>query len=454
MSENNHSYKKSLKYSIIDGCAYSVMTGFGETYLSPFAIFLNAGNTIIGLLAALPQLVGTFAQLLSANLLDRTLKRKPLIIPEAIVQMFLWLPIFVLPFLWPAQGPILLLIMVALYMGAINFTIPPWSSLMGDLVPTHKRGDYFGKRNRVTSIFVFVSMLSAGFILHLFKPVNEWLGFAIIFAVAFIARGVSSYYLAKMKEPPYQVSSHDCFTLWDFIRRSPKSNFARFVFYVALINFAVLISGPFFTVYMLRDLGFSYGQFTIINAVNMLSQVLSMRYWGRLGDRFGNKKIITVTGWLIPFVPILWLFSADFYWLLIAQVAAGVIWSGFAIGSSNYLFDAVSPPKRARCVAYSSLFTNSGMFLGAMLGGVLSNYCPTGFWLVGWEINLVSSLQILFLVSGLVRGVISAVFLPLIREVREVENITTWRLIFQMGPVKVILGPVIELFSDSGKKNL
>jgi hypothetical protein len=47
------------------------MMGIGETYLSAFALFLKASTPQIGLLASLPPLLGSLAQLLSAWLRSR-----------------------------------------------------------------------------------------------------------------------------------------------------------------------------------------------------------------------------------------------------------------------------------------------------------------------------------------------------------------------------------------------
>lgn len=452
MNNQVNDKKKSLRYSIIEGCAASMMSGFGEGYISPFAIFLKASNILIGFLAAIPPVIGTIAQLVSVNILDRSGKRKSLVIPGIVIQMMMWLPIFFLPLIFPSIGLILLVITVAIYTGAVSFAVPAWNSLMGDLVDAKKRGSYFGKRNRLVSIFSFGSTLIAGLvILEYFKPRNEWVGYAIIFGIAFISRGVSAYFMDKMSEPPYAVKSEDKFTLWDFIRRSPKSNFAHFVFYFALINMAIATCGPFFAVYMLRDLKFSYAQYTIINAVMIITQFMVMRYWGRLCDRYGNRKILSFTGWIIPFVPMAWLLSSNFYAIAVYQVFSGLVWSGFGLASGNFIFDAVSPPKRARCVAYFSLLTNTGVFLGSIFGGWLSLYLPGTLSLFGWQIVLASSLQVLFLVSGLLRLLIAALFLSRIKEVRPVEPITTWELIFNFSMIKPVLGPIFEIFTGVGK---
>jgi len=45
-----------------DAAAYAVMMGIGETYLSAFALFLKGSTPQIGLLASLPPLLGSLAQ--------------------------------------------------------------------------------------------------------------------------------------------------------------------------------------------------------------------------------------------------------------------------------------------------------------------------------------------------------------------------------------------------------
>ena len=62
----------SLRKSLKDAAAYSSMAGFGETYFSAFAVFLKASTAQIAIIAALPPLLGSLAQLFSAWLGNRT----------------------------------------------------------------------------------------------------------------------------------------------------------------------------------------------------------------------------------------------------------------------------------------------------------------------------------------------------------------------------------------------
>ena len=81
---------RSLRHSVKDAAAYSVMTGAGETYFSAFAVFLKATTTQMALLASLPSLLGSFAQLFSAWWGHRRGLRKSLILTGVYLQAVTW----------------------------------------------------------------------------------------------------------------------------------------------------------------------------------------------------------------------------------------------------------------------------------------------------------------------------------------------------------------------------
>ncbi len=51
----------------------------------------------------------------------------------------------------------------------------------------------------------------------------------------------------------------------------------------------------------------------------------------------------------------------------------------------NFLLDAVSPPKRARCTAYLNLIQSFGILVGGVAGSIMINYIPNHIGSVRWE---------------------------------------------------------------------
>jgi len=247
--------ERSLSHSLKDGAAYAAMIGVGETYISAFALFLRASAPQIGLLASLPGLLASFAQLLSAWIGRLTGHRKRIVLVGASLQALAWLPITALPVFYRDAALPLLIASVVLYQFGAHLATPQWGSLMGDIVPGRRRGRFFALRTRIVTQVTFVSLVAGGVILHLFDMNDATLwGFMIVFGIAMLARMISVYHLAKMHDPSGHVAVLEVPIEKAWWRRLRESNFVRFSLFFALMQFAVAIASPFFAVYMLRDL--------------------------------------------------------------------------------------------------------------------------------------------------------------------------------------------------------
>jgi MFS family permease len=309
------------------------------------------------------------------------------------------------------------------YYASVGFTGPAWNSLMGDLTMAKARASYFGRRGGLSQLVLFLSMIAAGLILEHFDTLHKpFIGFGVIFAASFLSRTASVYTLTRHYEVPYKKVKDSYFSFYQFLARSPKSNFAHFVFFVSLMSFAVQVSAPFFATYMLRDLEFSYIKYTIAQGFYIVAQFLAMRRWGPFADRYGNRLVLRITSAIMPIVPILWLFSRHYYYIIGLQVLAGLTWGGWFLCTATFMFDAVTPPKRARCAAYLNFFNCIGIFAGAMLGGYISKFAPQTLITGVITIMLFSPLQFVFLLSGILRLIVVFIFMPTVHEVRDVEK--------------------------------
>src|SRR5437016_4770232 len=101
-------HESGRRFGIRDGLFQAVTQSSGEQYLSAFALLLNATPFHLSVLSALPQLVGTWAQLVSVKVSRWFPSRKSQVLWGMIGQSVSWLPIVVLPLLWPEIGPWLL----------------------------------------------------------------------------------------------------------------------------------------------------------------------------------------------------------------------------------------------------------------------------------------------------------------------------------------------------------
>jgi MFS family permease len=437
--------RMSLRYSVVDGAFSAAMIGFGESFFVAYGLFLKATTLQVGLLSALPQALGSLLQFFSSRLIHDFGSRKRLVVWAAFLQGMMYLPVALVLFVDSARVWFLLGL-VSLYWAFGMILGPAWNSWMGDLVAEDRRGSYFGKRSKITGAATFLALLLSGLILQQFQGGAQsapYTGFALIFLLALGSRMISALFLAKQYEPPYEAPREPAFSFLEFLHQASQRNYGRFVLYLALMNFSVFLSAPFFTPYMLQDLGLSYLSFTTVNAAAVVAKVLSMPVWGRTADRFGARRVLSLTGTLMPLVPVLWLVSGDVAWLLAIQIYAGFIWGGFEIAAFSFIFDTTSPRNRATCVAYYNIINGVALISGALLGSVIVR-----------ENDLFRSPYLLvFFVSGLLRSIASLLFLPRIREVRIVETIGYSRLFLKVVSSMPTMGVMYSLIPFRKKES-
>lgn len=450
---NDAAVEKSLRHSLKDAAAFATMVGIGETYFSAFALFLKASTPQIGLLASLPPLLASFVQLLSAWLGRLTLQRKVIVLIGATVQAFTWLPLMILPVVFSDMAVPIMIACVVLYQCGAHLSTPQWASLMGDIVPTRRRGRFFGRRTKIVSLITFLSLAVGGIVLQVASTNGRTLqGFMVLFGVAMIARLVSVYHLARMHDPSGHVAAMEAPTSVAWWLRLRQSNFVRFSVFFAMMQFSVAIASPFFTVYMLRDLNFSYVAFMTNTGVAILAQFLTLNQWGRISDVFGNRRILAATGVVIPLMPLLWTFSSNYWYLLFIQGISGLTWAGFTLSASNFLYDLISRDKRVTYLAIHNVLASFGIFCGAMLGGYLGATLPATVEAFGYKLSWLSPLLGVFVISTIARAITAAVLLPKIREVRNVRPISFTQLIFRITRVNALAGVFFDVIGTKPRE--
>ncbi len=437
--------RQTQTLSIWEGSLWSVMWGMGESYVAPFALFLGASNLVMAFIGTAPVLITAIAQLFGALLLDRIGRRKPIIRAGTIVQALALVPLFLLPLLLPTGGMIALMVCIALYFFAFGTCVSPWISMMGDVVDPDERGRYFSNRSRICTYAMTAGLLLAGIITNEWKAIGYTaVGFGFLFGISAIAR-FTTYILIQhhYDAPLVHQKFDDSFSVWDFISGFRRSNFTRFTFTIGLMNGTANIAGPFFAVYMLRDLHWSYLQFTLNMLTFLISQTLFVRWWGGIGDRHGNRSVLVATSCLLPILPVLWLFSTNYFYLLFAQLVSGATWSGFNLAATNFVYDSVPQTRRARAFSYYSLANGCFSVLGGMLiGAFIAEHAPSEINLGMVNISLLSSLPVVFVVSGIARAIAAAIMLPQFSEVRETEPISTVRILWRLGIGQPLFGQV------------
>jgi MFS family permease len=409
----------TMSASRIEGVLKSVKTGISTNFAAPFGLALGMSATTVSLLTAIPQLFGSFSVLFIENLIRFVRKRKKLMVAASYLESYTYLFILLMAAL-SINHPWLLIVLVTLDAIFINIQYPIWNSIMSDTVPNNILGRYFGIRNLLVGISSLVSVIIAGFVLNqTAKFSHPLLGFAIIFGVAFFAAYGGSGFQSKMIDPNPKIKSSSKHSFKEFIFTIKDNNFGRYTWFFTMFQMFVFISAPFYAIYMLRVLKFDYMTFTIITTASAITALLSMRIWGNLVDRYGSKKIMSITAFMIPFSPIFWILTTNWKALAGIEAVSGILWAGFNISCSTFMFESVKPEHKVKFYTYNKVLYGVGVFVGSLIGIAFINLPPVIFS---------SSFLLIFFVSGMSRLVTSLIFIPIIDE----EKVVT--INFKSGP--------------------
>ena len=445
---------KSLKLSIKEGSLASVSSGLGLSYFSPFALAMNATASQVGILHAVINLLPALVQVKASALLEK-FSRKKIVLYGVMIKILLFIPIILTGVLFYYGVPHMVWVLiglVGLFYAFAAIAHPAWFSWMGSLVPEEERGKYFSRRNRAAGFFGVITMVVGALILDGAKSFGgvrgevlgfTLLGFGVLFALSGIVRLWSWTLLARQYEPRLKVRKKDCFSFWEFLKAAPSNAFGRFSLFRGVISIMVGIASPFWVVYMISGLGFSYVWFMAITVSGTLFQLMFLPLLGKFSDRFGNIKLMRVCSILIFLVPGLWLLSAlissgivvKIYLLFVPAIFSGFAWAGYNLAANNYVYDAVKQRKRAFGVSYMNLIVGVGMFVGASVGSLIA-------WI---GVPFMDVILFIFVVSMVGRFLVAVFGVKYLHEVRHVHKFSSHYLIKEFRPMRGVVREVHNL---------
>lgn len=280
-----------------------------------------------------------------------------------------WLVMGFLPWMGPHRHWIFATVVVVSTLGN-SICAVAWSAAMGELVPLHLRGRYFGRRNMIFGFWTLVVVLTAGFVADHFH--NSLPVFAIIFTTAALMRFVGLYFLLRMKFPAPVLRPSEQKEQWvDYLNVFKASNYMWLLVFVGLWGFALNLGNPFYSVYILRELPLSISHLTVLTTLQSLGALITLPAWGILSDRFGSKPVMLTCSflWASIALPAWFIAGPDrYYHLFLSYLLVGGATAGFQLCQFNLMVKMIpartTAPFISVFLAGISLMTAAGPLVG------------------------------------------------------------------------------------------
>jgi len=355
------------------GMAFSEPTSVLPVFLSHF----TGSLTMIGVFSALIQGGGVLPLLFVANRLEKTRRKKPVLVAAIWVRAAAWGVLGVLVFFWRGGDTTLvlmaLLVLLFIFSFAGGVAAVPFNDLWGKTLPATLRGRFFGHRQ----LWGGVMALGAAYVVKrvlgdpdLVFPNN----YGLLFLLSFAFLVISYIALSSVREPEGEILETPrrlSVFLGQSLRMVREDRvFGRFLLSRLGIGFGTFAL-PFYVLYGQQELWMPAERIGLLIGAQVAGAILSNIIWAELSDRVGNRIVIRLTGLVGVLIPVLTLLSTHVLGstLLVAVFALiGVQISGTGIGFSNYLLEIAPAPLRPAYIATAGTVAGSA-FLLPIAGG-------------------------------------------------------------------------------------
>ncbi len=383
-----------------DGLVSNISESFVANFTNPFALALGATNTQMGVMSSITNLAAALALLPGARLDERVASRRRIVVFGSLLHRLLLIAIALLPLLFGIRAIYVFIALVALRQFFVQIGFPAWSAFTADLVPARIRGRYFGSRNIGLALAALIFTPIAG---RLADVIGLPQGYQASFVIAALVGFGATLVFRRIPDPPRSRSADEDvpqskLPLVALLRGHPR--FAAFSAVAVLWNLSIMVAGPYFSVYIVRNLAASPTQIGLLAAANSLMNILGQRVWGRLNDHRGAAWVMAATGLMIPLVPAFYALVPNAWFLLAVEGFSGFMWSGYGLSSFNLMLGLAPAEQRARFSAVYQIAVFGASFVGPLLGTLL-----VGFW----------DIRLLFWLSAIGRAVASVLFMLTVR---------------------------------------
>lgn len=407
--------------------------------LTAFALHLGASNAMVGLLAAAPFLA-QLLQLPAILLIERTRQRKRIAVLSSVVGRSMLAVMAVIAFFSGTAALLAFLVaqIVVCGLGAIGGCA--WNAWIRDLAPERQLGNVSARRTIWTTSISLALGLAAAAALRLTPDhsLARDAAFAAMFAIGCITGLISARIVAAMPEPQ-MAPLPGRLSLIELLGRPLRdANFSRLLRFMASWQFAANFATPFFTVFIVRRLGFDVSFVLILNMISQIANLVALRTWGALSDRFANKSVLAVCAPTYILAIAAMVGASQFAderlvtaWLVMLHIVMGASIAGVTLATTNIALKLSPKGEATAYVAVNAMVTAVAAGLAPIIGGLLADVFAARQLelVVRWtspyrEVVIpfvLSHWDFYFLLAGMI-GLYAVHRLSLVREQGEIER--------------------------------
>jgi len=373
---------RTLRAGITDvAFATAFATLVSGTFLIGFVQYLGGGDLWVGLVSGLPAVAGLL-QIVGGAWGRSYAGYRAFVLPGGTAWRALHLPLIALPLLpWPDEVRLLILVASITIASASNQIVGPvYNDWVAELLPANQRGAYVGQRTLVATIVGVLVGLAGGLLLDYFESTNqEGNGYSLLFGLGVLCAAISLYYFCRMRDlpRPNPAPSHLRETLRSMVVPLRDVSFRKILWFVVVFVIGQTLAGGLFVAFGREILKLDFTLLMLLNVSAAVGTTLTVKFWGFVADRYGNKPIITLLTLVVMLTPLMWVVCEpgqpvrNAAILLVGHVFVGIGWNGIGLALLNLYVNSAQEGQRSSYLGMAAAIQAVLGGLAPIVGGIL-----------------------------------------------------------------------------------
>ena len=411
---------ENRKNIIVEQLFASTSNSFvGGNFFTGLLVWLNISDVMIGNISMIIALGNVF-QFFSPFFMGRYKRiKKPVIFWKSITYIINIIAIGIIPFLGskPAISGLIIIPLVFLVTFINAVITPAMSSWHLKSIPADISKDYFSFFTLAINILTLVATFFAGKFVDFYNAKGmEIYGLTILRLAAVIISILDLIWLHRIREyPEANAGEKQHFNFRTFIVAFSDKNYRINIIAAALWTFSSSLIGPYYNLYLLKDLHVEYSTMALVNMAMVVVMIIFIPVWTRLIKKTSYFKtlLLLMHLFLLHFIILSTVTSKTLFLYPIGAVYSYIFFAGISVitvslpyynipelGQMNYIscYSAV-------CGVAALLGTEAGtIFISVSSGFSIS---PFGIPFHNIQMLAVISAAVMFICSLLLRKLVN-----------------------------------------------
>jgi Na+/melibiose symporter-like transporter len=221
------------------------------------------------------------------------------------------------------------------------------------------------------NIFVYVLILSASAIADKLKTMGDGLqGLAILRLIALVFMGLDIFFLFKVKEYPNDQDGKRVKISRILLDPFKEKKYLLTVLIACLWTFTASIPGPYYSIYLLKDLGVSYSYINVINMLNIPIVIILTPIWARRIRRTSWFATLSISMgfYLISYIGLAFVSANTLYLYPIFLIVAFAFAPGITLTFANIPYINIPQNNQTRYIGFYSSMNTLAALVALTLG--------------------------------------------------------------------------------------